>query len=181
MRAPMIVVLVVAGCLQGLGARQATKEATKENVAGIRNLARLETIVACSGAIEASEAVPEIKKMGFVSIVNLRDASEAGADVQNEEAIAKAAGLKYFHIPFISAAPDPKAVDAFLDAMTSPGAEPAFIHCAGGNRAATLWLIKRLAVDHWDADKAIAEAVSLGQTSAPLRQFALDYARTHRR
>ena len=45
----------------------AAQEVTKETVPGIVNLARAETTVACSGAIKV-EAVPEIKKMGFVSI-----------------------------------------------------------------------------------------------------------------
>src|SRR5687767_9422881 len=72
---------------------------TKAEVPGIRNLARLETTVACAGAITA-EAIPEIKKMGFVSIVNLRVATEEGADVEKQEAAARAAGLRYFHVPF---------------------------------------------------------------------------------
>ena len=92
-------------------------------------------------------------------------------------ALAKAAGLRYFHVPFNGASPDPKAADAFIAAITSPGAEPAFIHCSGGNRAATMWMIKRMVVDHWDAERATKEAMALGQTSAPLRQFAIDYAR----
>ena len=121
---------------------------TKESVPGIRNLARLETTVACAGAI-TPEAVADIKKMGFVSIVNLRLASEPGAEVEKEEAAAKAAGLSTSTCPF-DGKPDPKAAGAFLDAITTQGAEPAFIHCAGGNRAATMWLIKRMAVDHWD-------------------------------
>ena len=77
--------------------------------------------------------------------------------------------------------PDPKAAGLFLDAITTPGAEPAFIHCAGGNRAATMWLIKRIAVDHWDVDKAVKEAVALGQTSEPLRAFAIEYGQSHKR
>src|SRR3989338_1403517 len=50
---------------------------TKETVPGITNLARLETTIACAGAITA-DSVPEIKKMGFVSIVNLPLPPEAG-------------------------------------------------------------------------------------------------------
>jgi len=69
----------------------------------------------------------------------------------------------------------------FLDAITSKGAEPAFIHCAGGNRAATMWLIKRIAVDHWDADRATKEAIALGQTSEELRKFAIEYGEAHKR
>lgn len=157
----------------------AAQQVTKETVPGIRNLARLETTVACSGAI-TPEAIPEIKKMGFVSIINLRLASETGADVEKEEAAAKAAGLRYFHVPF-DGKPDPKAADAFLSAITSAGAEPAFIHCGGGNRAATMWLIKRLAVDRWDVDRATKEAIALGQTNEAQRQFAIEYAQSHRR
>ena len=157
------------------------QQVTKPELPGVRNYARLETTVACAGAISAEQAVPAIKKEGFVSIVNLREASEPGANVEEEGALARAAGLKYFHVPFNGASPDPKAADAFIAAITSPGAEPAFIHCSGGNRAATMWMIKRMVVDHWDVDRATKEATSLGQTSAPLRQFAIDYARSHQR
>ena len=164
-----------------LGTTLLAQQVTKPELPGVRNYAKLETTVACAGAISAEQAVPAIKKDGFVSIVNLREASEQGANVEQEEALARAAGLKYFHVPFNGASPDPKAADAFIAAITSPGAEPAFIHCSGGNRAATMWMIKRMVVDHWDVDRATKEAMSLGQTSAPLRQFAIDYARSHQR
>ena len=61
------------------------QQVTKETVPGITNLARLETTVACAGGVTA-EAVPQIKKMGFVSIINLRVATENGANVEAEEA-----------------------------------------------------------------------------------------------
>jgi len=164
----------------GLGATMVVaQQVTREEVQGIRNLARLETTVACAGATSA-EAVPAIAKMGFASIINLRLASEQGAEVEQEGAAAKAAGLKYFHVPF-DGSPDPAAAEAFLTAITSEGAEPAFVHCAGGNRAATMWLIKRLAVDGWDETRAVAEAEALGQRSEALRTFAIDFAKTHRR
>src|SRR5580765_2392083 len=75
------------------------QQVTKENVPGVTNFAKLETTVACGGATKA-EAVPELKKMGFASIINLRLASEQGANVEEEAAAAKAAGIKYFHLPF---------------------------------------------------------------------------------
>jgi uncharacterized protein (TIGR01244 family) len=158
----------------------AAQQVTKETVPGVANFARLETTVACAGAVKV-EAVPEIKKMGFASIINLRQASEPGADIDAEAAAAKTAGIRFYHIPFNGQSPDPMAADKFLDAITSKGSEPAFIHCAGGNRAAAMWLVKRLAVDHWDADRATAEATALGLTSPALKQFAYDYAQTHKR
>jgi uncharacterized protein (TIGR01244 family) len=156
------------------------QEVTKETFPGISNFSRLESIAACSGAIQKA-AVPEIKKMGYVSIINLREASEAGANTEEEAAAARAAGLRYFHIPFNAASPDPAAVDKFIEVITTEGTQPAFIHCSLGGRAATMWFIKRLVVDHWDLDRAEKEAASLGMNSASLKTFAIRYAQTHRR
>jgi uncharacterized protein (TIGR01244 family) len=180
MRSRMLIaagLLVASSCTRPAPDRQATSE----SVPGINNFARVETTVACAGTIDADVAVPEIKKMGFASIVNLQESTEPGADVEKEEAVAKAAGLRYFHVPFNGSSPDPKAADQFLNAITSDGAEPAFIHCRGGNRAATMWLIKRLVVDRWSVERATGEAAALGQTSQNLRQFAVEYARSHER
>src|SRR5712691_5919611 len=156
------------------------QKVTKETVPGVTNFVRLETTVACAGATSAT-AVPEIKKMGFTSIINLRQPSEQGADIDSEAAAAKAAGIRFYSIPFNGQMPDPAAADRFLDAITSKGSEPAFIHCAGGNRAAAMWMIKRLAVDHWDAERAASEATALGLTSPALKQFAIDYSQSHKR
>ena len=57
-----------------LAAAPARGQVTKEDVPGITNFARLQTTVACAGATKV-EAVPEIKKLGFASIINLREAS----------------------------------------------------------------------------------------------------------
>jgi uncharacterized protein (TIGR01244 family) len=174
------IALVAVTIVSALALAQAAQQVTKEPVEGVVNFARVETTVACGGATKP-EAVPALKKMGFVSVINLREATEPGANVDAEAAAAKAVGMKFFHVPFNGNAPDPKAVDQFLDAITSPGAEPAFIHCAGGNRAASMWLAKRVAVDHWDVDKATAEANALGLTSPILTRFILDYAQAHKR
>lgn len=170
--------LIAGACIAATPVR--AQEVTHENVDGITNLNRIQTTVACAGAIKAS-AIPKVKEMGFVSIINLRQSTEPGADVEAEEAAAKAAGLRYYHIPFDGRAPDPAAADKFLDAITAKGTEPAFIHCAGGGRAATMWFIKRLVVDHWDVDRAAKEASALGAMNPALKQFAIDYSQTHKR
>ena len=156
------------------------QEVTKDNIDGITNFHRLSTVVACSGAIKP-EVVPQIKQMGFVSIINLRLPTEPGANVDAEAAAAQAAGIKFYNIPFSGQAPDPAVADKFLATLTTPGNEPAYIHCAAGNRAAAMWMIKRLALDHWDTDRAFQEATALGLTSPALKQFAIDYAQSHKR
>jgi protein tyrosine phosphatase (PTP) superfamily phosphohydrolase (DUF442 family) len=118
-------VLMAAACLMPTPA--AGQQVVREEVEGIRNLAKIESTVACAGAI-TPKAVAEIKKMGYGAIINLRLATETGADIEGHTAAAKAAGIQYIHIPFSGAKPDPAAVDAFLKAITTPGVAPAFIH-----------------------------------------------------
>jgi len=121
---PGLVLLTVAGWLMA-GAVHA--QVVKQDVPGIRNFAKIETTVACAGAITPA-AIAEIKKMGYASIINLRLATEQGADIEGNVAAAKAADIPYHHIPFSGAAPDPAAVDTFLKTITAPGVQPAFIH-----------------------------------------------------
>ncbi len=156
------------------------QEVTKEDVDGVVNFHRLATTVACAGSVKP-EALVHIKSMGFASVINLREPTEPGANIQEEGVSAKSAGLRYYSIPFNANSPDPAAADKFLEAITTQGSEPAFIHCAGGGRAATMWFIKRMAVDHWDADRAAKEATDLGMTNPKLKQFAIDYVKTHSR
>jgi uncharacterized protein (TIGR01244 family) len=155
-------------------------QVTKGTVAGVTNFAKLDTTIACAGATTPA-AVGEIKKLGYASIINLRQANEAGANLDEEMSAAKAAGIRYIHLPVNGAAPDPAIVEGFLKAVTDPANQPAFVHSASGNRAAALWMVKRLLVDGWDADRASAEATALGMTSPALKQFALDYAAAHKK
>ena len=154
-------------------------QVTKESVTGVTNLAHSPNTVACAGAVTPA-AVAEIKKMGYKSIINLRQASEAGADIEGSTAAAKAAGIAYIHLPFNAASPDPTLVERFIKAVTDSANQPAFIHCASGNRAATLWLIKRVQVDKWDVNRAVAEAEALGMSSGAMKKFALDYIESHK-
>jgi tyrosine-protein phosphatase SIW14 len=155
-------------------------QVTRTSVPGVTNFARIESTVACAGAT-TPEGVAEVRKLGYVAIINLRQTSEAGAEIDAEAAAARDAGLRFIHLPVNSAAPDPAVVDRFLAAIVDPANQPAFVHCASGNRAAAFWMIKRLVVDEWDADRAATEAAALGLTNAALKAFALDYAASRRK
>jgi uncharacterized protein (TIGR01244 family) len=160
---------------QPISAQQVTKEA----VSGITNFARLETTVACGGAT-TPQAVPELKKMGFASIINLRLADERGANIDEEAAAAKAAGINFIHLPLSVANPDPTVVDRFLAAVTNPANNPAYIHCGGGSRAAAMWMIKRVEVDKWDEERAMKEAEALGLANPTVKDFAVNYIHAHK-
>ena len=160
-------------------ASSAQSHVTKETVPGVTNFARVETTVACGGAIKP-EAVAELKQRGFKSIFDLQLASERTANIEGEAAAAQAAGVQFIHVPFTPATPDTASVEKFLSEIQKPENQPAFIHCGGGNRAAGFWLIKRALVDKWDTDRALQEAAALGLSPGqPMEQFALEYIKTH--
>lgn len=164
--------VLVTTLLTGPAAGQSV---TKASVPGIVNFSQVETTVACAGATTPA-ALAEVKKLGYRSVINLRMATEPGAEIEASAAAAKAAGLVFVHLPLNSAAPDASVVDGFLAAVTDTRNQPAFINCASANRAATLWMIKRLVVDKWDTDRAAAEAAALGLTNPALKTFALEQA-----
>ena len=114
----------VFGCLV---ANDSRAQVVRQEIAGVTNFAKIESTVACAGAITPA-AIQELKKMGYASIINLRLATEPGADIDGHTAVAKSVGIPYYHIPFSVTAPDPAAVDTFLKTITAPGVQPAFIH-----------------------------------------------------
>ena len=108
---------------------------TKDTVPGITNFARLETTVACGGATKSGRRAA-IKKLGFASIINLREASEPGADIEEEAAAAKAAGLHFVQRPVQHRGARARSRRS-LSRRGHQAREPtAFIHCAAGGRAA---------------------------------------------
>ncbi|MES1256221.1 MAG: sulfur transferase domain-containing protein [Acidobacteriota bacterium] len=177
-------VLMFTACISAavgvtVAAAAGAQGVTKETVAGVTNFARLDTTIACAGATTPA-AVAGLRTMGYASIIDLRLAGEPGADIEGESAAAKAAGVNFVHLPFNEAAPDLAMVDGFLRAVTAPANQPAFVHCASGNRAAMMWMIKRMLIDKWDVGRASDEAAALGLSRPALKAFALDYAQNHK-
>ena len=153
--------------------------AQKEAIEGIRNFTKVDVTFACAGATE-STALAGLAKRGYKAVINLREATEAGNDVDASQKAADAAGMKYIHLPFSGSKPDEAVVDRFLAAIKDPSNQPTFMHCASGSRAAALWMIKRMLIDGWDEEKASSEALSLGLSSPTLKTFALDYVKKHK-
>ena len=174
MRRLLVTSIVVAFATAVFGA-----QVRKETVEGIRNFTRVDATVACAGAT-TPEALAGLAARGFKSIVNLRLATEEGANIEGSKAAAEAAHIKYIHLPFNGSEPDAKVVDQFIMAVADPTNQPVFIHCGSGNRVGALWLAKRMLVDRWDQTKALQEAKAIGLSSEALEQFALDYVAKRR-
>jgi uncharacterized protein (TIGR01244 family) len=158
-------------------ASSAAAQVTKKEIAGISTFAQVESTIACGGST-TPDAIREIKRMGFKTVVNLRLASEPGALVDEEGAIVRSLGMTYVHLPFNIQTPDPKLVENFMTAVAGPANTPAYVHCAAGGRAAALWMIKRVKADGWTRAAALEEATALGLNDR-LRPFALSYLEAH--
>ena len=170
---PLAAVLLVSAL-----AVPALAQVKKSDVAGVQNFTQMDATIACGGAPNAG-GVENLKKQGFVSIINLRLDTETG--VQEEEAAVKTAGIKYVHIPFNGAMPDPKVADQFLVAVADRTNQPAYVHCGSGGRAAAMWMIKRALKDGWATDRAVLEAEAISVITPALKTFATDYIATHRK
>lgn len=173
-RVPIVAVLLMF-LVAGLRAVQAPAPP----IPGVTHYTRVDATVACGGAT-SPDAYAALKAEGFAAVINLRQAEEPGADIDQARAAAKAAGLRYIHVPLNGHAPSAHAADAFLAAVRDPDNSPVYIHCATANRVGAVWLIKRVVVDGWDVDKATAEAERVGLRSPVLKQFALDYIAAHK-
>ena len=147
---------------------------------GITNFTKVDAVVACGGATDTA-ALEALKNDGFKAVINLRQATEQGANVEENATRAKALGLNYIHLPLNGQSPDAKVVDDFLAAVANKANQPVFIHCASASRVGALWLVKRVLQDGWSTDKATAEAKLIGLRSAPLEAFALKYIEAHKK
>jgi uncharacterized protein (TIGR01244 family) len=155
-------------------------QVTKQERAGIVNFSKVDAVVACGGATETS-ALDGLAKDGFKSVINLRMATEANANIDQNAAHAKSLGLNYIHIPFNGAQPDDTVVDRFLAAIADKANQPAYVHCGSASRVGAVWLVKRVLQDGWTVEKATEEAKLIGLRSEPLEKFALAYIASNKK
>jgi uncharacterized protein (TIGR01244 family) len=175
----MIIRAALAAALAAALTMPVAAQVTKQEMPGIRNYSRVDATVGCGGATDPS-AMAGLKKEGFASVINLRLANEEGANVDAGRAAADAAGLKYIHLPFNAASPDPKVIDSFLAAVADRANQPVYIHCGSANRVGGVWMIKRALRDKWPLDRALTEAQAIGLNNPALQAFATDYINSHK-
>jgi uncharacterized protein (TIGR01244 family) len=148
--------------------------ASADAIEGVDKFQRVTTTIAC-GANTRPTAMPGLRDAGFRSVVSFREDGESGYDRAAMEAAAEAVGLRYVSIPVNRDAPAPAAAERFLAVIAAPDTAPAFLFCGSGERAAMMWLIKRVKQDGWTSERALAEAEGIGLSRPNLKQFALDY------
>jgi uncharacterized protein (TIGR01244 family) len=146
------------------------------DVESIAGFYRVEDGVALGGQPTA-EQVPFLAAEGYRTLINLRLESEF--DEAPVVLAARRAGISYLSVPLSAKAPEDVAVDEFLRVTDDPGIYPVFIHCGSGNRAAALWMIRRVLREGWQIGLAASEAEKAGLKSEEMRDFAFAYIQRH--
>ncbi len=137
---------------------------------------RIDARVALGGQ-PTPEQIALLADAGFQGVVNLREQSEENDGFHVRA--ARQAGMQFYRVPVSPVSPSDAAVAKFLALADDETLYPVYIYCGSGNRAAALWMIRRVLRDGWTVEKAEAEAVAAGLTREPLRDFARGYIERH--
>ena len=130
------------------------------------------------GGQPGKEGIKKLARLGVNTIINLRD------DDQNavaEEAAAKAAGLRYFNVPFKELGrPSDADVDRVLSLIDAKDNGVVFVHChKGEDRTGMIVALYRITHDNWTDDEAIHEAKQFGMKfwQVGMKRYISDYFR----
>ncbi len=120
----------------------------------------------------------KLTQLGIKTIINLRDDDALAAE---EEASARALGLRYFNVPFSNfGRPSDAEVDKVLALLTDVENQPVFIHCKrGSDRTGMVIAIYRILFEAWNSEEAKAEAkrYGLGFWQVGMKDYIGDYCK----
>ena len=100
--------------------------------------------------------------LGIKVVIDLRPSTEHPIKVEEHE--VETAGMHYVNVPMRGlGAPPAESVLKVLALMLSESNGPVFVHCRrGSDRTGTVVACYRILHDHWENQKALEEARSLG-------------------
>ncbi len=122
--------------------------------------------------------VRKLASLGVNTVINLRDDDEHERAEAEE---AKAAGLRYFNVPFERLGrPTEEQVERVLSLIDAQENGVVFVHCAhGADRTGTIIAAYRISHDGWTSEQAKQEAARYGMKfwQRGMKDFIHDYYR----
>jgi tyrosine-protein phosphatase SIW14 len=132
------------------------------DLTGVGNFAKVDEHV-YRGAQPSDQGFQSLAKLGIVTVIDLREPGERAKD---EEKVVKAAGMQYISVPMKGmATPSDASVIKVLTLLEDRSTGPVFVHCLrGADRTGGIIACYRVEHDHWQNDRAVAEARSMGMS-----------------
>ncbi len=133
----------------------------KLHIAGISNAGKV-TDVLYRGAQPKEQGLPELRKLGVTTIVDLR--GEDPATVAWERKQAESLGMRFVSLPISGWSPPTiEQVVQFLALFGNEPREKIFVHCRyGDDRTGVLTAVYRMAIEKWPAEQAMKEMYFFG-------------------
>jgi tyrosine-protein phosphatase SIW14 len=165
-------IFLVSSCLVAAGAGVGGIESAPR---GLPNFRQVNDHV-FRGGQPSSEGFSRLSRLGVKTVVDLR---EPGDRSRSEEKIVKAAGMQYVSVPMRGMeTPSDANISKVLSLLEDASAEPVFVHCLrGADRTGAVIACYRINHDHWDNQKALAEARSDGMSffERAIQHYVLRY------
>jgi protein tyrosine/serine phosphatase len=124
--------------------------------------------------------IKKLGDLGVKAIVNLRGEDDFS---RAEEKEAAAAHIRYFKVPMAGIGrPTDAEISKVMAIVDNTENWPVFIHCKhGSDRTGTVVACYRISHDHWDGQRATAEAKKFGMSwvEVGMRGYIADYYKSH--
>lgn len=154
-----LVALIVATGLSSAGFAAPTPA---PNIEGVGNFQKVDDHV-YRGAQPSREGFSNLSKLGIQTVIDLREPGDRSA---TERKWVTGAGMQYISVPMYGmATPSNESVVRVLGLLEDRGIGPVFVHCKrGADRTGGVIACYRVEHDHWQNDRALAEARSMGMS-----------------
>jgi len=133
----------------------------KLQLPGIRNAGKISDVL-YRGAQPHESGLPELKKLGITTIVDLR--GENAGRIELERKHAEALGIRFVHIPVSGwKPPTDEQVAQFLALFRDGRQQKVFVHCRyGDDRTGVFVATYRMAMQQWTSERTEEEMYYFG-------------------
>jgi tyrosine-protein phosphatase SIW14 len=133
----------------------------KLQIDGISNAGKISDVL-YRGAQPLDKGLPELKKLGITTIVDLR--GEDREKIKWERKQAESLGIRFVHIPLSGwSPPTDEQVAQFLSLLRNDSGQKIFVHCRlGADRTGVFVAAYRMAVEKWTSEQAMKEMYFFG-------------------
>jgi uncharacterized protein (TIGR01244 family) len=130
------------------------------------NVKRAVTATITVGDQPTEDDLDQLKREGYVGVVNLRNPGEPEQPMSPTEEADKvrALGMDYLHYGVGGSPLSEQGVTAVCDFIEehAQGSDKVLVHCRKGGRAIALLLLQQARANKWSAEEAIAKGQALG-------------------